>query len=301
MSHPVITLTTDFGLADSYVGTMKGVILSVCPEAMLVDITHEIAPQAVRQAAYVLSTAAPYFPPGCVHLVVVDPDVGSERRPIVVKMKGATYVAPDNGVLSLALAQDSARLDGDCLAVHLAEPRYRLQPISATFHGRDIFAPAAAYLASGVDPLEMGDEIPLSALVSLRSHQPVLQADGSWSGEILHIDRFGNLVTNFKERRYKGQGTRYKVQGTAPDKSSIRPDQVSVTAGGVRIQGLSRTFSDVGRGELVAYVGSSGHLEIAVRDGSAAARLGVRIGDPIHVKGAAAELLLGSMVTAERH
>jgi S-adenosylmethionine hydrolase len=294
MSHPLITLTTDFGLADSYVGAMKGVMLSICPEAMLVDITHEIAPQAVRQAAYVLSTAAPYFPPGCVHLVVVDPGVGSERRPIVVKMKGATYVAPDNGVLSLALAQDRDRPGGDCLAVLLAEPRYRLQPTSATFHGRDIFAPAAAYLASGVDPVEMGDEIPFSSLVSIGSLRPVLQADGSWSGEVLHIDRFGNLVTNFEERRDKGQGD-------ARDKFSVPPSKISVTAGGVRIRGVGRTFSDVGRGELVSYVGSSGHLEIAERDGSAATRLGVRVGDPIHVKGTATELLFGQPVTGKHH
>lgn len=294
MSHPVITLTTDFGLADSYVGTMKGVILSICPESMLVDITHEITPQAVRQAAYVLSTAAPYFPAGCVHLVVVDPGVGSERRPVLVKTEKSIYVAPDNGVLSLALAQDGDCLEGNCLAVHLAELRYRLRPTSATFHGRDIFAPAAAHLAAGVDPLEMGEEIPLACLVRLGPIQPALQADGSWAGEILHIDRFGNLVTSFSETRGKGQGT-------APDEASIQRAQISVAVGGARIQGLSRTFSDVARGELMAYVGSSGHLEIAERDGVAASKLGVRVGDPIHVKGTATEQLLGPTMTGEQH
>ena len=292
MSHPVITLTTDFGLADGYVGTMKGVILSICPEAVLVDITHDIAPQATRQAAYVLSTATPYSPPGSVHLVVVDPGVGSPRRPILVRTARATYVAPDNGVLSLALARDGAHLEGNCVAVHLTKSRYRLQPASATFHGRDVFAPAAAYLASGVDPLGMGEEIPFSSLFKLGSFEPVRKDDGSWLGEIVHIDRFGNLITSFREKD-QGQGSR---DNTAP----LRPDQIAVEAGGARIQGLSRTFSDVARGELVAYIGSSGHLELAKREGDAAKALGVRVGDPAIVRGATVEQLFGSTLATGR-
>lgn len=259
MSRPVITLTTDFGQSDGYVGTMKGVILGICPEAALVDISHDIRPQAIQEAAYVLHTAVPYFPPGTVHLVVVDPGVGGRRRPIVVQTARAVYVAPDNGVLSLALAQDPP-----CLAIHLTERRYGRPQIGATFHGRDIFAPAAAHLACGIAPRDMGEPVPLSDLVTLPSLRPILQPDGSWRGEVLHVDRFGNLITNI----------RWPVSAV----------QICLTVGGERIVGLSYTFSDVEMGALLAYVGSSGYLEIAVRQGSAAARLGVGVGDPVQVE-----------------
>ncbi len=259
MSRPVITLTTDFGQADGYVGTMKGVILGICPEAALVDISHDIRPQAIQEAAYVLHTATPYFPPGTVHLVVVDPGVGSPRRSLVVQTARAVYVAPDNGVLGLALAQDPP-----CLAVNLTETRYRLPRISATFHGRDLFAPAAAHLACGIAPRDMGEPVPLSDLVTLSSLRPTLQPDGSWRGEVLHVDRFGNLITNIQYPISRGQ--------------------IGVLAGGEWIIVLRQTFSDVAVGELVAYVGSSGYLEIAVRQGSATARLGIGVGDPVRVE-----------------
>jgi S-adenosylmethionine hydrolase len=264
MSRPITTLTTDFGQADAYVGTMKGVILGICPETALVDLAHDIHPQAVQQAAYVLSTAAPYFPPGTVHLVVVDPGVGSERRPIVVQTERYTYVAPDNGVLGLALRQDRPGL-----AVHLTELPYRLSQVSATFHGRDIFAPAAAHLARGIDPREMGAQIPLSDLVTLPTLQPQQNSAGIWSGQILHIDRFGNLITNL----------------LPPSDLQLATSNSCVIAAGRHIAGLSRTFSDVAPGELVAYVGSSGYLEIAEREGNAAKRLGMEVGDQIQVKG----------------
>lgn len=260
MSRPMVTLTTDFGQSDSYVGAMKGVILGLCPEAALVDICHEIRPQAVRQAAYVLSTAVPYFPPGTVHLVVVDPGVGSVRRPIVVQTGRALYVAPDNGVISLGLKQDPARL-----AIHLTEPAYRLPQISATFHGRDIFAPAAAHLACGTAPSQMGTPIPLSELFTLPDREPQLQPNGTWLGEILHIDHFGNLITNF--------------HGPKPH------DPITLTVGGQRMEKLSRTFTDVAPGEPVVYLGSSGYLEIAVREGNAARELGLGVGDPIQMEG----------------
>ncbi len=260
MSKPIVTLTTDFGQSDSYVGTMKGIILGLCPEVTLVDICHEIHPQAVRQAAYVLSTAIPYFPPDTVHLVVVDPGVGSPRRPIVVQSRRALYVAPDNGVLSLGLRQDPA-----CLAIHLTEPAYRLSRISATFHGRDIFAPAAAHLACGTTPSQMGAPIPLSDLRALPACEPQPQTDGTWLGEILHIDRFGNLITNFQV-----------PEPQAP---------ISIMVAGQRITKLSHTFADVAPGKLVAYVGSSGYLEIALRDGNAARRLELSVGEPIQVAG----------------
>jgi S-adenosylmethionine hydrolase len=259
MSRPVITLTTDFGQTDSYVGTMKGVILDICPEATLVDISHDIRPQAVAQAAFVLSTATPYFPFGTIHLVVVDPGVGTTRRAIAVQSKRTTYVAPDNGVLDLALAQDPA-----LYAIHLTEQRYRLPQASATFHGRDIFAPAAAYLAQGTDVRDMGDPISLPDLVTLPASQAVKQPDGAWLGEVIHIDRFGNLITNVKLATSNGPS--------------------SILVGESKISRPKQTYADVEPGELVAYVGSNDTLEIAVRDGNAAEQLGVGIGEPIIYK-----------------
>jgi S-adenosylmethionine hydrolase len=258
MSRPVITLTTDFGQVDGYVASMKGVILSICPQAELVDISHEVRPQAVPQAAYLLSFAAPYFPAGTVHLVVVDPEVGGRRRAIAVQGERAQYVAPDNGVLSLALAQDPARA-----AVELVEPRFRLPEVSATFHGRDIFAPAAAHLACGVTMQEMGPSLQASDLASLPVSRPVAGAPGEWLAEVLHVDRFGNLVTNFV--------------------AASTATSLTILAGGERIWGLRRTFGDVDPGQLVAYVGSGGYVEIAVREGSAAERLGLGTGDPVRI------------------
>jgi hypothetical protein len=263
MFRPIITLTTDFGQADGYAGAMKGIILGICPEATVVDISHEIRPQAVREAAYVLSTTTPHFPAGTVHLVVVDPGVGSDRRPIAVRSGRATFVAPDNGVLSLALAVDPPQL-----AVHL----HAAEPISATFHGRDLFAPAAARLACGVDLAEMGESISLAGLVTLSNLSAQRQPDGSWLGQILHVDRFGNLISNIE----------YPIPN---DQSTDHSSRAAVWVGKERIAGVIRTYSDVAPGEIVAYVGSSGHLEIAVRDGSAAARLGVGVGDAVRVEG----------------
>lgn len=259
MSRPIITLTTDFGSGDSYVPAMKGVILGICPEATLVDICHEVEPQAIGQASYLLSIATPYFPPGTTHLVVVDPGVGSERWPIVVRTERASYVAPDNGVLSLTLAREPAQL-----AVHLADPHYHLSEVSATFHGRDIFAPAAAHLAGGVDPAQMGHPFSPSRLVTLPGPLFLPQHSGFWQGEILHIDHFGNLVTSFQ--------------------ISDSQRRLAITVGGQRIEPLHRTFADVGPDQMLIYRGSSGYLEVAVREGNAAAQLGARIGDPVHVE-----------------
>jgi S-adenosylmethionine hydrolase len=258
MSQPVITLITDFGQSDTYAGIMKGVMLGICPEAVLVDLTHDIAPQAIRQAAYLLHTATPYFPAGTVHLIVVDPGVGSARRPIAVLAERAIYVAPDNGVLTATLEQDPPRM-----AVHLTEQKYQLPPVSDTFHGRDIFAPAAAHLAAGIDLQQMGKEIEASNLVRLPTQQPILEADGSLLGKVQHIDHFGNLITTLKHSRLS---------------SPVRIRISSET-----IPELSRTFADVAPGMLVAYVGSSGFVEIAVRDGNAAALLGVAVGSPVYL------------------
>lgn len=273
----VITLTTDFGVADGYVGTMKGVILSIAPASQLVDISHDIQPANVRQAAYVLSTAAPFFPPGTVHVVVVDPGVGSARRPIAVRTERAFYVGPDNGVLSYPLLQgDRAPLTGRpseasrgqapaqapdphgtsgpiCPAVsvvHLDREELWLPTVSRTFHGRDIFSAVAARLASGVRFEDLGS--PISDAVTFPLPRPQRLADGSIRGEVLHADRFGNLITDIP-----GQWL------------SVAPSW-QLVIGGRTIWGLSETYASAPRGELLALTGSEGLLEIAVREGSAA-------------------------------
>jgi hypothetical protein len=185
----------------------------------------------------------------------------------VVKTERAFYVAPDNGVLSMTLAQDPAQL-----AIHLMEPRYQLPFVSTTFHGRDIFAPAGAYVACGTAPHQMGPKIPTSDLVAFPTRPPTLQPDGSWQGEILHVDRFGNLVTNF----------RFPM---TQDQSPIPTSEFCVVVGGKQITELSQTFADVEQGALVTYIGSDGYLEIAVRERNAATELSVDVRTPVQVRG----------------
>ena len=254
---PVITLTTDFGQQDGYVGTMKGVILSIAPEACIVDISHDVDPQNLREAAYILSTAVPYFPPSAIHVVVVDPGVGSDRRPIVVRTETATFVAPDNGVLSPFL---------DALGVqvlHANRPEYWLPVISRTFHGRDIFSPLGAHLAASIPFEALGTPItdPLTFGL-LRSER---HADGSVRGQVLHGDRFGNLITDIPMRWLEAS------------------DRWQFEIAGRNIDGLSATYAVVERGTLIALAGSDGLLEIAVREGNAAEVLGVSPGEAVIV------------------
>jgi hypothetical protein len=256
----LITLTTDFGLADSYVGAMKGVMLSIEPTATLVDISHDIAPQDIREAAYVVYTAYPYFPPDTVHVIVVDPGVGSGRRAIALRAARACFVAPDNGVLSYVLAREEM-----IEAVSLTHSKYHRRTVSHTFHGRDIFAPVAAHLAQGIPLTELGK--PLTEVVTFSLPQPQVLPNGEVVGHVLHIDRFGNLIFDVREGDFAlGEGIILEVAGRC-------------------IEGLGHTFTDVPAGELVAYVGSSGHLEIALREGDAAQSLGMKRGDEILLKG----------------
>jgi S-adenosylmethionine hydrolase len=254
----VITLTTDFGQADGYVGAMKGVILSIAPGVVLVDISHEIRPHDVRQAAFILYASVSYFPTGSVHLVVVDPGVGSARRPVAVRTERESFfVAPDNGVLSHVLADDPP-----VMAVTLDNPRFHRQPVSRTFHGRDIFAPAAAHLARGLSLESLGD--PIADLVVFPVPAPVPGPDGSLQGHVLHVDRFGNLVLD----------VRAEDLGAAAG--------VVVEVAGRRIVGLSWTYADALPGELLTYVGSTrGHLEVAICEGNAAETLGVSVGEVV--------------------
>jgi hypothetical protein len=258
---------------------MKGVILTIAPTAHLVDISHEIAPQNLRQAAYVLYTSYPFFPPGTVHLVVVDPGVGSARRPIALRTPAGDFVAPDNGVLSYVMACEPV----DAL-VELSDPRYRLPQISHTFHGRDIFAPAAAHLAAGVPITSLGP--PVSDPVTFSPPSVEITPEGV-TGEVLHADHFGNVITSigllvwsesdliltpaFRDVQ-RGERVRFSAAGA------------TVTVAGQEIVGVHRTYAKVTPGETLALVGSEGHLEIAVREGSAAQRLGLHPGDLVMLR-----------------
>lgn len=282
MSHMcLITLTTDFGLEDAYVGIMKGVILGINPAATIVDLCHAIPPQDVRAAAFLLHTAWRYFPPGTIHIVVVDPGVGSQRRAIAVNVGTVTFLAPDNGVLSYVLAgMEEQRAQ----AVHLTNQWYWLSRVSATFHGRDIFAPVAAHLCLGVPLVELGEPLPLGELVTFPLPHPERQActepcpersewgsewgserGGAWVGHVVHIDHFGNLVTDLEPGAI----------GDAPS--------VTIEVGGQHIVGLRRTYTEGTPGEPMALIGSSGCLEIAVPGGQAARWLKAQIGDPVRL------------------
>lgn len=250
--RPIITLLTDFGNSDSYVGEVKGVLLGGCPDARLVDLSHTISPGDIASAAYVLQRAWVRFPPGSVHLVVVDPGVGSERAPLAVNAGDHIFIGPDNGVLTHPLSCETL------LIRRLAEPA----EASATFHGRDVFAPAAALAACGTPVKELGapfHETPKKLSV------PEARYEGKTViGTVIYVDRFGNVVTNLDTKLVPAYGV-LEVEG-------------------LEIGRLSRTYGDVPPGELLAHVGSGGQVEIAVRDGSAARRLGLGIGSRVRAR-----------------
>jgi hypothetical protein len=252
---PLITLTTDFGEQDGYVGIMRGVILTICPRASLVDLSHTVAPQDVRAAAFILYQSFNYFPPNTIHCLVVDPGVGSKRRAIAVRTNCGIFVGPDNGVFSLVLNAAGVNV---MEAVTLTNPAYRLAEVSHTFHGRDIFAPAAAHLANGVPLAKFGPQA-----INLIQLDVVQKADNGYC-RVMHIDHFGNLILNITEGRIRD------------------PRTVKFTMGRQVIRSLHNTFADVQEGEVVAYVGSTKHhIEIAIRNGNAAQRLGVKVGDRV--------------------
>ena len=275
MSAPIVTLTSDFGSVDGFVAAMKGVLLGICPDATLVDVSHDIPPQDVAHAAFVLGTAAPYFPPSAVHLAVVDPGVGTDRRPVLLTTPSGAFVAPDNGLLTYVAMKHGAdvpsSLEGGsalrcseievpegCAAYVLDREQYWLKPTSDTFHGRDIFAPVAAYLAAGVPPKDLGT--PVATVQCLGIPRPVKRGS-VLLGVILHVDRFGNLVSNV---RLASSGS------------------LTVEIAGRQIQELSHSYT--GERELLAIVGSHGYLEVAVREGSAAEQLGTGVGTEIVVR-----------------
>lgn len=245
----IITLLTDFGTADGYPGVMHGVILSIHPEAVVVHVCHEIPPQDIQAGAFVVSTVYRYFPPHTIHVGVVDPGVGSERRAIAVRTNHGTFVGPDNGLLSYIFARETITE-----MVQLTNERYWLHPVSDTFHGRDIFAPVAAHLARGVALTELGPPIRDPIVFAV----PTAETDehGTIHGVVLHVDRFGNLTTSIPNELVQGR-------------------QARVHIGGHIVQRVRRTYAEVAEGELLALPGSSGYLEVAVRGGNAATLLGI--------------------------
>jgi S-adenosylmethionine hydrolase len=272
----IITLTTDFGYDDAYVAAVKGAILSINPEANIIDINHSIKPQDILQAAFILSVAYRYFPKQTVHMAIVDPGVGSERRGIILKTPSAIFVAPDNGILSYiiddlfsvesrSLTEQSHDLKEIVFkkgleAAAITDPRFWRHPVSSTFHGRDIFAPVAAGLSLGISPYEFGEKI--NSLHILPIPKPSLDPEGNLVGRVLHVDRFGNLITNIKSNDLPGKDIVIEIAGHC-------------------IQGISDYYAQ-NKG-IMAIVGSSGYLEVSLRDGSACDFLGAMLGDEIKV------------------
>jgi S-adenosylmethionine hydrolase len=257
---PFITLLTDFGQADTYVGQVKGAILSVAPSATVVDLTHAVPPQDVRAGAFLLWSAVGAFASGCVHLAVVDPGVGSKRRPLAVRSASGHYlVGPDNGLLVPALD----RLGGIEAAFELRNPSYWRPTVSRTFHARDLFGPIAAHLALGVALRELGSPVDqLERPFSIPA--PARDASGL-RGEVLHVDRYGSLITNITE--------------------DLVPERFFVRLRADRIAGSKDShYQEVSPGELIALIGSAGLVEVAARNASAAAVLGVGVGDPLQVE-----------------
>jgi hypothetical protein len=261
MNRPVITLLTDFGTADHYVAAMKGVILGICPDAQLIDISHEVAPYAISEAAYTLSQAWTYFPEGAVHLVVVDPGVGSSRRGLCVRAAGHRFVAPDNGVLSMvyeAVPDHEAR--------EITAARYFRQPVSRTFHGRDIFGPVAAHLASGVPDSAIGE--PIHDALRCGFAKPARTGHRTWVGAVLKVDRFGNVITNFDSAIW----------------SRLTLEPFELTVGDKVVTRLAANYMEMNQEEPCAIGGSAGFLEISLNRASAAKITGVRSGDSLTLK-----------------
>jgi len=267
----IITLTTDFGTQDVYVATIKGVILDINPKATIVDICHTIEPQNITQAAFLISTAYGYFPKDTIHMVIIDPGVGSRRRAIILKTRKAFFIAPDNGVLSYIIHhalpkgdlpnKGAKGLPPGLLAVESTNPKFWHHPVSSTFHGRDVFAPVAAHLSLGVPLQEFGEVI--TSLSTFPIPRPQVGARGELIGHIIHIDRFGNLITDI-------------------NREDLPSGKLYLEIAGQQIEGLSTSYAD--GDQLLALIGSSGYLEVAVKNSSAVSLLGAKIGDKVRIR-----------------
>lgn len=260
-STPIVVLMTDFGLKDAFVGVMKGVIASICRHAAVIDLTHEIGPQDVREAAFTLDRSVDYFPEGSIFTCIVDPGVGTARRPLAVEAGPWRFIAPDNGLLTAILDRHPA---ARCHAITSA--KHRLPSCSATFHGRDIFSPAAAHLAAGLPIGELGPEVPVESCERIRlfSNLPI-DGGAGWQGEVLSIDHFGNLITS--------------LEGSLVD----GPEGWTAQAGDATAIPFVRTYGEVAEGMPLAYAGSSGMVEIAIRNGSARDRFELEPGSTVRL------------------
>jgi S-adenosyl-L-methionine hydrolase (adenosine-forming) len=255
VKRPIITLLTDFGNRDTFVGTMKGVILSICPEAQIVDLTHEVPPQAVTTGAFLLKSAIGYFPKGTIHLAVVDPGVGSGRKAIAMKSRGHFFVGPDNGLFPAAL-EDWGIENG----IELTNEKIRLPNPSFTFHGRDIFAPVAAHLAKGVPFSKLGKKLTRWVKGEIPKPRKIAKC---YLGQVLWVDHFGNLITNLAERHV------------------IKPFRLKI--GRTVLRHLVSHYAEAKKGEAIALLGSSGYLEISVNGGRADLKLGISTEAPIEL------------------
>jgi len=261
----IITLLTDFGLKDPYVSAMKGVILSICPDANIVDISHEIRKFDIRQGAYILAASAPFFPKGTIHIGVVDPGVGTIRKAIIIETKRSFYIGPDNGLLTLAALREGIRE-----VVQITNKKYMLPRVSHTFHGRDIFASAAAHLANGVPIEDFGP--PLEKYETLSFSEPHVRKN-QVEGEIIYIDGFGNIVTNIYseilEKTGINEGDKIKI---------LLNDKLE------KVLRICKAYDEVKKGDFLAIIGSSNFLEISINQGNAAQKLNVKEGAKIVVK-----------------
>lgn len=262
----IIALLTDFGLKNNYVGVIKGVIKSISPDTEIIDITHSILPQNIKQAAFVLMNSFKYFPDETIFLSIVDPEIGSERLAIGTYIHRKYFLAPNNGLLSYVIKNTKEKN-----FYSLNKSKFHLNEVSSTFHGRDIFAPVAAYIANGRKLEEVGTKIATNEVIVIPLPQCFRDIQGIWHGEIVEIDNFGNAITSL-----------------SIEKMNInidRKDEIlswKFESGDLKINGLSKTFSDVNIGNVLAYAGSSGFIEIGIRDGNAAEEFGLEIGQKVY-------------------
>lgn len=263
MPNPIITLTTDFGLKDPYVAEMKAVILSINSNVVLIDITHDIEKFNIRMGAYVLASASPYFPKDTVHVVVVDPGVGTRRRPLLIQAKNAFYVGPDNGVLALATKNQGIKN-----IYEISNQMFMLPKVSNTFHGRDVFAPAAAHLANGTSPTEFGPKI---SNIVMPDFAKIAKRKNTFVGEILHIDNFGNIITNFGEKELKTMD----IQETVNVKLKNAKFKLK----------FCKSYAEVKPKRLLAIIGSHNFLEISINQGNAARIFKTKVGDTVTLYG----------------
>lgn len=262
MAPPLITLTSDFGLSDHFVGTIKGVILGINPEAEIVDICHEVRSYDILDGAFTIAQSYRHFPSGTIHVVVVDPGVGSQRRPLLVRTEKYFFVCPDNGVLSLVMAREEHRVR------EVTADHYFLNPVSNTFHARDIFAPVAAWLTRGVESSKFGDFI--TDYVRFNPPRPKVLTDKLIKGVVLKVDKFGNVITNFSP-------------DDLPQLFQENPPPFKIVAGKVEITKLNLAYTQSAPGDLFAIVGSTGYLELATNRGAAAKIMGVDKGSDVGV------------------